>query len=275
MAPMAEAYQLPTLERLGYHESPPPFINGLIQNREACVVFSQSDFHELVQTADARTSKLLADQMNRQIDTTGFVSEFIGRCTTPEEVQSELGDIALKVLLKLQQESPELQDDVHRLLIATPTTPIEYGAFLWLDKQHGEIMDDLAQKRTPEAELFRKRTEYKIKQTPNTDVMYIPEYSTPPIYAYHSDVNLCHLVTIQRFIHIPSLPVENRELLEQLTPTVFKRETDTPDHSPNTIIGFMQQFRKAGDPLARALAQKLKEKTEWQRFAEDHIDHLP
>lgn len=272
---MAEAYQLPNLERLGYHESPPPFINGLLQNREASIVLSQSDFRELIQIADSRTPKLLIDQMNRQIDTSGFVSELIGRCTTQEEVLSELGDIALEVLLKLQQEPQTLQDNVHNLLIAKPDTQVDYNAFLWLDKQHGKIMDELAQKRTPEANLFRKRGEDMIKQTPNTDVIYIPTYSSQPVLNQFSDAYLCHVVAIQRYMHIPKLPEENRKTLEQLTPTVFKRETNIPDHPSDTIVGFMQQFRKAGDPLARALAQKLKDKTILQEFAEQHIDRLP
>jgi hypothetical protein len=214
--------------------------------------------------------------MTRQIDTTGFVPEFIGRCTSPEEVQSELDDIALRVLLALQQNPQELQYEVRNLLIAKPDGgAISHEAFLWLDRQHEQIMDELAAQRTEEAEQFRKRTNEAIKQAKNTDVLYTPEYSANPIFAKYYDGNSCHVLRVTRHVRIPTLPEENRKILELLTPKVFKREENTPDRPPATVVGFMQQFRKAGDPLARALAETLKEKGVMQQYAEEQVDFTP
>lgn len=261
MAPIAELDHVPNLEQLGYHENPPPFINALLKTHHQFLIFPDK-FGDIINYADERMELLLLDQMNRQIDGTGFVSEFIGRCGTPEEIQAEFDTIADRILTHLHQESSELQDDVTRTLASKEYCSID--ALRWLDEQHGTVVKDLKEIRTPEAELFRQRNLDAIRSAQSPKIVYVP-------IIWPVDR---HLIEVKRYTNIPLLPDENRRLLEQLTPIFFNRQKNYPDQDPRTNVGFMQQFRKAGDPVARILANKFEELINLEAYA-DHVLSLP
>jgi hypothetical protein len=254
MTPTAELERMPNLEQLGYKEAPPPFINGLL-NTNRNISITKEQFKDIVITADRFQEQLYLDAMNRQIDVTGFVSAFVGICQSPEEVQARLDEIAYKTLTNMHQEPTQLQKDVAMTLKEKDYCNIE--ALLWIDRQHKRVVDELKAIRAPEAEAFRQRNIDAIQNIPNKQILYVPTYWES------RNVN-----KVTRFINAPPLPEVNRRILEHLTPVFFKRQWSLEDQDPNTLIGFMQQFRKAGDPLARSMANMLKEKLKLEEYAE-------
>lgn len=130
---------------------------------------------------------------------------------------------------------------------------------MWLDEEHKRVVDDLKEKRTPDAEAFRQRNIDAIQRLQNKQIFYIPTCWQDR-----------KVISVTRLINAPPLPEENRRLLEELTPAVFKRQSKLEDQDPSTLIGFMQEFRKAGDPLARSMATILKERVN----LEDYYDRI-
>lgn len=115
MTPVAELYRKLDLERSGYKEAPPPFINGLIAANSS-ISISKEQFRDIVITADRYQEQLYLDTMNRQVDTTGFVSAFIGICQTPEEVQASLDQIAHTTLERIHKAPPRYRKRLQRHL---------------------------------------------------------------------------------------------------------------------------------------------------------------
>jgi|GEM_PF-6520093 len=254
MAPVAETAQLPSLERLGYHESLPPFVNGLLHSNPDVFV-GKIDFENIVTAADRLATTSFLDHINRTVDTTGMIHSFIGRYQTPEEVQARLDTIATTIQNQLKEEPIEFQENVYKTLEAKDFCDID--AFLWLDKKHGELAQQLNELQTPEAKAFQQRNIDVVNAMPKNDIMYLPTYWQNT-----------RLTGVTEYMVIPNMPEENRRALEQITPIFFKRDYHYPDQDPHTPVGFMQQFRKSGHPMARAMAHFLQEQKRMNVYAE-------
>ena len=254
MAPVAETAQLPSFERLGYHESPPPFVNGLLHSNPDVFV-SKTDFENIIATADRLSVTSHLDHINRTIDTTGMIHSFIQHYQTSDGVQMQLDTIATNIQNQLKEEPEELQANVYKTLEAKDFCDID--ALLWLDKKHGELAQQLNMLQTPEAKAFQQRNIDVINAMPKNEIIYIPTYWQ----------NM-RLTGVTQYIHVPKMPEENIEALEKITPIFFKRDKHYPDQDPRTPVGFMQQFRKAGHPLARGMARFLQEQKKMNAYAD-------
>ncbi len=261
MTPIAERESAPRFERLGYIEKSSPYINPLLRNNDNILIFPEK-FGDIINQADRFEEVTLLDQMNRQTDVTGFVSEFVGRCTTPEEVQAELDAIADRVLHHLANEPKKLQNNVTKTLTTTSFCTLD--ALKWLDIQHGELVKELKAIRAPEAEQFRQRNIEAIRKTNNTTIIYVPTY-------WSGDR---HLTEVTRYIHIPQLPKENQQILNQLTPIFFNRNQGFLEKNPTLNIKFIREFRKSGDALTRILAQNLEESAQLEAYR-NYVENQP
>lgn len=254
MAPVIETVQLPFYERLGYREINPPFVYGLLHSNPDVFV-GKTNFENMVISADRLNITSLLDAMNGDHETTRMIHSFIGLCHTPEEVQAQLDEIAMHIQTQLKEEPIELQENVYRTLKSKDFCDVD--ALLWLDKKHGELARQLNDLQTPEAKAFQQRNIDVIHRMPKNDIIYIPTYWQ----------NM-RLTDVTQYMIVPKMPEENIQILRQITPVFFKRESDYPDQDPSTQVGFMQQFRKAGHPLARGMATFLQEQKRMTAYAE-------
>lgn len=255
MAPQMECGRQPELADIGYISDPPPFVNQLIEHGRTTPI-SPEEVRHIITEADQFQTVANLDTMNRQIDLTGFVPEFIGRCQTADQVLDELIRLGSQVKSAIHQEPEQLQKEIFDALQGAKCTP---EALLWLDEQHGSIMKSLKEQRTPEAEDFRQRNIDALEKQKVSDIFYEPVfYQSSSLVPQEK-----RLTAINRHTHVPQLPGRNRDILENLTPMQCKRELEAyykgiiDTESP---IGIMLELRKAGTPLARALAQHLRER---------------
>ena len=253
MAPVAETAQLPSLERLGYRESLPPFLNGMLHSNPDVFV-GKNDFEDIIISADRLNVTLLLDSMNSR-ETTRMIHSFIGLYDTPEEVQAQLDSIAVNIQNQLEEEPTELQENVYRTLKAKDFCDVD--ALLWLDKKHGELAQQLNELQKPEAKAFQQRNLDVISRMPKNDIMYLPTYWQNK-----------RLTGVTQYIVVPNMPEENIQALDKITPIFFKRDYHYPDQDPKTPVGFMQQFRKAGHPLARSIAHFLQNQKRMDTYRE-------
>ena len=254
MAPIAELAQLPSFERLGYHESPPPFVNGLLHSNPDVFV-GKTDFENMVITADRLTTTSYLDYINRSVDTTGMIHSFVGRYQTTEEVQARLDSIAASIQNRLKEEPEKLQTNVYKALESKDVCDID--AFLWLDQKHAELAQQLNELQTPEAKAFQQQNIEIINRMPKTDIMYLPTYWQN-----------FRLTGVTQYMTVPKMSEENIQILKRITPVFFQRELNYEDQDPHTPVGFMQQFRKSGHPMARAMARFLKEQQNMNTYRE-------
>ena len=254
MAPVVETAQLPYLERLGYRESSPPFVNGLLHSNPDVFV-DRTAFDNMITVADRFNITAHLDDINGDIETTRMIHSFIGLYQTPEEVQARLDEIATTIQNQLKVEPIELQENVYRTLKEKDFCDID--ALLWLDKQHGELAQQLNDLQTPEAKAFQQRNIDVINAMPNKDIMYLPTYWQNT-----------RLTGVTQYMSVPKMPEENIQALAKITPIFFKRDYHYPDQDPKTAVGFIQQFRKSGHQLTRRMAQFLQEQKKMNAYAD-------
>lgn len=266
-------------------DRPVPLGNNLLETISQAIITPEA-YEEIVKTIppDAATKKLL-DVMNRsgdevtgfEGDTTGLVSEYIGRCSTSQEVEKQLIDSGKELLAFLTQQDKEVPNEVAAALRGQSCT---VRALLVIDDMNRLLATHLKSERRTAVEEYRQRNLDAIAQedrehqerertrnemehgrfTLNTSGIYPGIRSDPPGVSYIPRFVGNRLVEIAEHIVVPKLPPENIEILRRLTPKMFRRGYQVPkQQGPLDAAEVMELVRKGGDPVARGIAEWFRE----------------
>lgn len=179
-------------------------------------------------------------------DATGLVPN-LGHFHDPDDVKDTLLQITTPYIEFLHTLPEQEKEDIIQILHGIFSTP---KALVTVDDIFGKIVQQLQSYRTKTSHEMRERARQALGLPPL--ITYTPTWEKGLNEPEEKKGKLIH---IQQMYVVPPLSPQSQEILDRITPDVFKRSTSDQIFPPLSAEQFLRNAGRVGDPMAREIAQ--------------------
>ena len=248
-------------ENLHKIDRPVPFLAPILKKYDLSVEGYKKAISEIPKS-HLRSWNLV--QMVRRIDGTGVIPYLIDEGKDATDIYR---DLIARVKGLFTSTNNEDMDIILSALYNNTSSPY---CLLLIDDKYKSFIEQLRSSMSPKAEEFRRRnsealteairkrrSEPRHYQTLGISNAPTLEDASSSLVSFYPKVEGGKVVDIHQQILVPSLPEENAELLDSLTPNIFKSDRySTVDLSPEEI--FLLRGGIFGAPMLRLFVGKMR-----------------